>query len=128
MATVTVVGVAGDALQRNDSVADITKDKHIQISIASVEDDISAEKHSVDSLSSEGSRQSTAGQAAQLQEEINVLNNELERCIREAVTASSSLEKKKLQEKTNAAYTAWAAKELVLSDLLVCISSDLVSK
>jgi hypothetical protein len=123
MATVSVVSIAGDVLQRNDSVADITKDKHIQISVAPVEDDeiSAAEKHSVDSLSSERSRQSTEGQVAQLREEINALNNALERCIREAVTANNALEKKKLQERTNAVYTAWAAKELVLSDLLVCI-------
>jgi hypothetical protein len=128
MATVTVLGVAGDALQRNDSVADVSKDKSIQISVAAVErDDISAaEKHSVDSLSFERSRQSVEGQVAQLREEIDVLNNALERCIRDAVTASSTLEKKKLQEKTNAAYTAWAAKELVLNDLLVCIFSTVL--
>lgn len=122
MATVSVVGIAGDVLQRNDSVADITKDKYIQISIAPIEDDeiSAAGKHSVDSLNSERSRQSIGGQVARLREEIAVANNVLELCIREAVTASTTLEKKKLQERTNAAYTAWAAKELMLNDLLVC--------
>lgn len=121
MATVSVVGIAGDVLQRYDSVADITKDKHIRISITPVEDDeiSAAGKHSVDSQNSERSRQSIEGQVVRLREEIAVANNVLELCIREAVTASTTLEKKKLQERTNAAYTAWAAKELVLSDLLV---------
>lgn len=125
MATVSVVGIAGDVLQRNDSVADISKDKHIQISIAPIEDDeiSTAGKHSVDSLNSERSRQSIEGQVARLREEIAVANNVLELCIREAVTASTTLEKKKLQERTNAAYTAWAAKELMLNDLLVCFHS-----
>ncbi|KAF9697688.1 hypothetical protein EKO04_004144 [Ascochyta lentis] len=120
MTMVSVVSIAGDTLQRNDSVADITKDKHIQISITPFEDDeiSAAGKHSVDSLNSERSRQSVEGQIARLREEIAVANNVLELCIREAVTAGSTLEKKKLQERTNAAYTAWAAKELVLSDLL----------
>lgn len=121
MATVSVVSIAGDALQRNDSVADITKDKHIQISISPIEDDeiSAAGKHSIDSPGSERSRQSVEEQITRLREEIAVANNVLELCIREAVTASSTLEKKKLQERTNAAYTAWAAKDLILSDLLV---------
>ncbi|KAH6621779.1 hypothetical protein C7974DRAFT_397130 [Boeremia exigua] len=120
MATVSVVGIAGDALQRNDSVADITKDKHIQISITPIEDDgiSGAEKLSVDSLNSDSSRQNIESQVARLREEIAVANNVLELCIREAVTASTTLEKKKLQERTNAAYTAWAAKEVILNDLL----------
>lgn len=128
MATVSVVGIAGDVLQRYDSVADMTKDKHIQISIATVENDenSTAGKHSVDSLNSERSRQSVEGQIARLREEIAVANNVLELCIREAVTASTTLEKKKLQERTNAAYTAWAAKELVLSDLLVCLPATCI--
>jgi hypothetical protein len=122
MATVSVVGIAGDVLQRNDSAADFTKDKHIQISITPVDDDdeiSTAGKHSVDSLNSERSRQSIEGQVARLREEIAVANNVLELCIREAVTASTTLQKKRLQERTNAAHTAWAAKELMLSDLLV---------
>jgi hypothetical protein len=123
MATVSVVGIAGDVYQRNDSAADFTKDKHIQISIAPIDDDeiSTAGKHSVDSLNSERSQQSIEGQVARLREEIAVANNVLELCIREAVTASTTLEKKRLQERTNAAYTAWAAKELMLSDLLVCV-------
>ncbi|KAF3007612.1 hypothetical protein E8E13_008035 [Curvularia kusanoi] len=120
MATISVVSIAGDALQRNDSVADITKEKHIQISIAPIEDDeiSAAGKHSVDSLNSNRSRQSIEGQVVRLREEIAVANNVLELCIREAVGASTTLEKKKLQERTNAAYTAWAAKELMLTELL----------
>ncbi|KAF1931264.1 uncharacterized protein M421DRAFT_417914 [Didymella exigua CBS 183.55] len=120
MASVSAVGIAGDVLQRNDSVADVTKDKHIQISITPIEDDeiSTTGKHSVDSLTSERSQQSIEGQVARLREEIAVANNVLELCIREAVTAGTTLEKKKLQERTNAAYTAWAAKELVLNDLL----------
>ena len=122
MATVSVVSIAGNVLQRNDSVADITKDKYIQISIVPIEDDeiSAAGKHSVDSLNSERPRQSIEEQVARLREEIAVANNVLELCIREAVTASTTLEKKKLQERTNAAYTSWAAKELMLSELLVC--------
>jgi hypothetical protein len=127
MATVSVVGICGDVLQRNDKTADITKDKHIQISIAPVEDDeiSSAGKHSVDSLNSERSRQSIEGQVARLREEIAVANNVLELCIREVVTAGTAYEKKRLQERTNGAYTAWAAKELMLNDLLVCIQNVL---
>lgn len=123
MATVSAVGIAGDVLHRNDSAADFTKDKHIQILIAPIDDDeiSTAGKYSVDSLNSERSRQSIEGQVARLREEIAVANNVLELCIREAVTASTTLEKKRLQERTNAAYTAWAAKELMLSDLLVCV-------
>ncbi|KAF3032898.1 hypothetical protein E8E12_000355 [Didymella heteroderae] len=120
MATVSVVGIAGDVLQRNDNAADFAKDKQIHISIAPIDDDeiSTAEKHSVDSLNSERSRQSIEGQVARLREEITVANHVLELCIREAVTASTTLEKKRLQERTNAAYTAWAAKELMLNDLL----------
>jgi|SRR5690242_2848335 len=122
MAAVSVVGIAGDALHRNDSVADITKDKQIQIQITPIEDDeiSAAGKHSVDSQNSDPSRQSIESQIVRLREEITVANNVLELCIREAVTASTTLEKKKLQERTNAAYTAWAAKELMLSELIVC--------
>lgn len=129
MAPVSVVSLAGDVLQRNDSATDIIKDKHIQISISispAEDDDVSATgKHSVDSLNSEQSQKSTTSQVARLREEIAVANNVLELCIREAVTANSTIEKKKLQERTNAAYTAWAAKELILSDLLVHIISGL---
>lgn len=123
MATVSVVGIAGDVLHRNDSAADFTKDKHIQISIAPVDDDeiSTVGKKSGDSLNSERSRQSIEEQVAKLREEITVANSVLELCIREAVTASTTLEKKRLQERTNAAYTAWAATELMLSDLLVCV-------
>lgn len=130
MATVFVVGIAGDVLQRNDSVADITKDKHIQISIASIEDDEISTLgiHSIDSLNLERSRQSIEGQVARLRQEIAVANSVLELCIREAVTASTTLQKKKLQERTNAAYTAWAAKELMLSDLLVCLHTFNLSR
>lgn len=122
MATISVVNIAGEMLQRNDSVADITKEKHIQISVTPIEDDeiSSAGKHSVDSLNSDRSRQGTEGQIVRLREEIAVANNVLELCIREAVGASTTLEKKKMQERTNAAYTAWAAKELMLTELLVC--------
>lgn len=125
MATVSVVGIAGDVLQRNDSASDITKEKHIQISITPFDDDeiSTAGKRSVDSLNSEQSRQSIEEQVARLREQIAVANNVLELCIREAVTARTTLEKKKLQERTNAAYTAWAAKELMLSDLLVCVQN-----
>ncbi|KAJ8115343.1 hypothetical protein OPT61_g2997 [Boeremia exigua] len=120
MAAVSAVGIAGDGLQRNDSVADMVKDKHIQISITPIEDDeiSAAGKHSVDSLNSNPSRQSIEEQVTRLREEIAVANNVLELCIREAVTASTTLEKKKLQERTNAAYTAWAAKEVMLTELL----------
>ena len=121
MATISVVNIAGEMLQRNDSAADFTKEKHIQISVTSVEDDeiSSAGKHSVDSSNSDRSRQSIEGQIVRLREEIAVASNVLELCIREAVGASTTLEKKKMQERTTAAYPAWAAKELMLTELLV---------
>ncbi len=121
MATVSALSVAGDVLQRNDSVADIARDKHVQIFVTPIEDDeiSAAGKHSVDSLDSNSSRRSIEEQVARLREEIAVANNVLELCIREAVTATTTLEKKKLQERTNAASTAWAAKELMLTELLV---------
>jgi hypothetical protein len=131
MATISIANVAGDALQLGDFAAKSGHEtKGIQISIVSVEDDDNSSdgKHSSDSVDTERSRQNTEERIARLQEDINTLKQDLERCIQQAVAASrtsSAPEKKRLQGKTNAAYKAWAARELVLNDLLVSsISCD----
>lgn len=127
MATISIANIAGDALQHNDFVKCGHEDKSIQISITPVEDDDNSldGKHSSDSVDTEGSRQNTEERIAQLQEDINTLKQDLERCIQEAVAGSrtsGAAEKKRLQGKTNAAYKAWAARELVLNDLVVSFS------
>jgi hypothetical protein len=124
MATIAVVNVAGDAFQQVDVMKSTHESKSIQISIAPIEDDDDIRTgHSTDSVYVGRSRQNTEERIMQLQQDISVLKVDLERCIHEAVagsqTSSSAEKKKKLQGKTNAAYKAWAARELVLSDLLV---------
>lgn len=70
----------------------------------------------------ENLRKEAEQQASQLREEIRTLKKDIEKCIKEAVNQnqrSNKDQQNKLREFTNATYKLWAAKEVMLTSILV---------
>lgn len=82
----------------------------------------SAKEHETKRLSIKSLEQEAEKQAAQLRGEIRTLRLELEKLIAESVIKSegvSKAEQHRLHEFTNATYKLWAAKEVMLSTIMV---------
>jgi len=103
---------------RND-VAEVRTDV-----ISTVEETarINRDEHEATRREMELLRQEAEEQVRQLRDEITLLKLDIEQCIKNAVESVgkvSAKEQRKLQEQSNAKFTLWAAKEIILRKLLV---------
>ena len=82
----------------------------------------SAKEHEATRLDIERLRIEAEQQASRLRQEIEILKLELEKRILEAVVKNergNKAEQNRLHELTNATYKVWAAKEVMLADIMV---------